>query len=114
MGISLKRFDGWEPSETHTYRYSRRDPGRVTSVKVVREVEWDADERAWMLALHLYRSQVGPCGHYLPRTAAADAEYRYFSPEPDRCHACTAIGEQAKAYTESPQPQALLFHAERK
>ena len=66
-----------------------------------------------MLALALYRSQVGPCGHYLPHTAADDAEERYHAPEPRRCHACTAIASRAKAYVEAPHSQALLFHAER-
>jgi hypothetical protein len=83
-------------------------------VKVTREPEWDADEQAWMLALQMYRSQIGPCGHYLPRTAAADAEERYVAPAPDRCHACTAIAVQSAAYTDNPHPHALLFHAERR
>lgn len=80
----------------------------------IREVEWDEEQQAWMLALLLYRSQLGPCGHYLPHTAAPDAEERYFSPEPDRCHACTAVGATSRAYMDSPQAQALLFHAERR
>ena len=111
--MSLKRLDGWEPTETHTYRYSR-DGTRVTSVKVTREVEWDDEQRAWALALQVYESQLGPCGHYLPRTAAADAEGRYVVPAPDRCHACTAIREQLEQYRDNPHPEALLFHAERR
>lgn len=86
----------------------------MTSVKVTREPEWDADEQAWMLALHLYRAQLGPCGHYLPHTAAPEAEDRYVASEPSRCHACTAVFTQAESYTDSPHRQALLFHAERR
>ena len=81
---------------------------------MTREAEWDEEQQAWMLALLLYRTQLGPCGHYLPHTAAGDAEERYYTPEPARCHACTAIAATSKAYIDSPQPQALLFHAERR
>lgn len=77
-------------------------------------MEWDSDEQALMLALHRYRSQLGPCGHYLPHTAAADAEERYAVPDPDRCHACAAIAAKSGAYKDSPHPQSLLFHAERR
>lgn len=107
-------MDGWEPAETHTYRYSRKDPTRVTSARVTREPEWDEQDQRWALALDLYESQVGPCGHYLPRTASADAEERYHSPEPNRCHACTAIAVRAESYVDSPQARALLFQAERR
>jgi len=111
--VSPRRFDGWEPAETHRYRYSR-DGSRVASVRVTREPEWDEQDQAWALALDLYESQLGPCGHYLPHTAAADAEERYQSPEPGRCHACTATAIRAESYKDSPQPHALLFHAERR
>lgn len=111
--MSPRRLDGWEPSETHTYRYSR-DGTRITSVRVTREVEWDDEQRAWALAFDLYESQLGPCGHYLPRAAADDAEGRYVSPEPTRCHACTAVAERMPAYRDSPHPHTLLFHAERR
>lgn len=83
-------------------------------MKVVREAEWDDEEQAWMLALQRYRAQVGPCGHYLPHTTAPEAEEVYRSPEPNRCHACTAVVIQSETYRDSPQPQALLFHAERR
>ncbi len=111
--MSLRRFDGWEPAETHRYRYSR-DGLRVTSVKVTREVEWDDEQQSWALALDLYESQLGPCGHYLPHTTAADAEGRYVAPEPTRCHACTATAVRSAEYKDSPQNHALLYHAERR
>lgn len=109
--MSPKRLEGWEPAETHTYRYSR-DGTRVTSVAVTRETEWDDEQRGWALALNLYEAQIGPCGHYLPRTTAPDAEDGYVVPLPDRCHACTAIREKLGQYNDSPHPEALLFHAE--
>lgn len=81
---------------------------------VTREVEWDDEQQAWMLALHLYEAQRGPCGHYLPHTTAPEAEDRYVSPEPRRCHACTAVATRRAAYDDTPHPNALLFHAERR
>lgn len=66
-----------------------------------------------MLALALYRSRLGPCGHYLPTTTAADNEYAYRGTS-RRCHACTAAAQLAEAFKDSPQPGALLFGAEAK
>jgi len=67
-----------------------------------------------MLALAEYRAGLGPCKHYLPDTAAPDAEGAYIAPEPLRCHACTAIAIAAVQYQDSPHPRALLFNAERR
>jgi hypothetical protein len=66
-----------------------------------------------MLALHRYRSLVGPCGHYLPDTTAVENEYAYVGVV-RRCHACTATAQLANAHKDSPQPTALLFGAERR
>jgi hypothetical protein len=65
--VSHKRILGWEPTETHEYRYD--DEGRVSSVVVSREAEWDDVERANMLALADYEADLCHCG--LP-TAIAD------------------------------------------
>ncbi|HEX6873683.1 MAG TPA: hypothetical protein VF163_21500 [Micromonosporaceae bacterium] len=111
MGISDKRFGGWEPAETHEHEYD--DAGRLVRTVVTREPEWDEQERAWMLALRLYRAQVGPCGHYLPDTTAAAAEERWVGSH-IRCHACTAVRQTMDTYKDSPHPQALLFLAERR
>jgi len=99
------------PREVHRHKYK---DDRLIRTVVTREVEWDDEQVAWMLALTLYRSQLGPCGHYMPHATADDAEERYVSPEPRRCHACTAAGVRAESYKDSPQPQALLYHAERR
>lgn len=48
---------GWEPRTVYTYDAG----GRLVSSQP--EVEWDEDERAWMLALGAYRSGLCPvCG----------------------------------------------------
>lgn len=110
--MSVKRFDGWEPTEVHTPEYDQT--GRVIRVVVTREAEWDPDEQALMLALHLYRAQTGPCGHYLPDSTAEDAEGRYEVPLPTRCHACTALAQAQAGYEDSDHPRALLFHTVRR
>jgi hypothetical protein len=64
--VSHKRILGWEPTETHEYRYD--DEGRVSSVVVTREAEWDDVERANMLALADYEADLCHCG--LPSSLA--------------------------------------------
>ena len=83
-------------------------------MKITREAEWDDEQQSWALALDLYETQLGPCGHYRPHATAPDAEDRYFSPEPDRCHACTATAVRAESYKDSPHAHALQYHAERR
>lgn len=95
----------------HRHHYGK---GRLVRTVVTREAEWDETEQAWVQALLLYRSQVGPCGHHLPTSTAAESEDRYDVPDPDRCHACTAIGTKSAGYRDSHVPSALLFHAVRR
>lgn len=66
-----------------------------------------------MLAYSFHRSQIGPCGHYLPDSTAAEAEYAYEA-EAVRCHACTAVAAATPQYKDNPNPQALLFRALRR
>lgn len=66
-----------------------------------------------MLALHRYRSMLGPCKHYLPETTAAENEDAYRGVM-RRCHACTAQEIVAAQYTDSPQPGAVLVGYERR
>jgi hypothetical protein len=100
LGISRKRFLGWEPTTT----YQRDDSGRVLTSTV--EVEWDDEERGWMLALAEHDSDVcGGCGGYLSETTDPDAVY-VIDP-PVRCHRCTMRGYATSQAQELPQPQAL-------
>ena len=48
----MKRFTGWEPATVYEYD----DAGRLVASQP--EVEWDDTERAWMLALEEYRSDL--------------------------------------------------------
>lgn len=67
--MSHKRVLGWEPTETHEHTYD--DEGRLVRTVVTREPEWDDMERANMLALADWESDLCKCG--LP-AAVADAD----------------------------------------
>jgi hypothetical protein len=82
-----------------------------------REVEWDDEQQAMMLALAEYRDSVHEaCGGYLPDTTAAEADGQYVADIPSRCHLCTARAIAAEPYfkDDHPQPHALLFPVRRK
>lgn len=81
---------------------------------VTRDVEWDRDEQALMLALDLYEAQLLGCGHYRPHATAEDAEGAYRVPPPTRCHICTIIAAARDAYRGSDHPEALHFFPERR
>jgi hypothetical protein len=80
------------------------------------EVEWDATERAWMLALEHYRAHLlCPCGCGYTTAVAhdQDTENKVHVPPPTRCHVRTAIGRAQEAYGKEPgaRPEGLLWGA---
>lgn len=81
-----------------------------------REVEWDEEQQAIMLALDLYRSLIhAPCGGYLPDTTAAEAVYK--ADIPVRCKLCTALAEAHTDHMKAPHaphPEALLWPVRRR
>jgi hypothetical protein len=102
LGISLKRFRGWEP--TTTYRYDR---GRLASS--IPEVEWDEQQQTYMLALAAYRQRRCPgCAGDLEETTAPANEDRYKYDLPLQCFRCVAFARATKAYQDEPHPQTLL------
>lgn len=78
-----------------------------------REVEWDDEQQALMLALRMYQAQLCPAGHYLPEAGAAAGEGQY-NARVRRCHACTTTAQKADAMRDSPHPGALLYGVERR
>jgi len=87
LGISYKRFKGWEPATVYEYD----DAGRMVSSRP--EVEWDETEQAWMVALAAYRrEEICPlCGWPREVCQAAETEWGVTVPAPTRCHITTAI-----------------------
>ena len=113
LGISVKRFDGWEPVEVAEHEYD--DSGRLVRTVTRREPEWDDEQRGWALAWLTYKANVhDACGHYLPDSTAPEADEGYVVEAAIRCHACTARAQAYARYSESPQPEALLYAVRRK
>lgn len=77
--------------------------------------EWRTSDRLAAVALEQYEAMLcGGCGHPMHESMDIENDGLWKSPEPMRCHACTAIQERVKAtVTETTRaPQALKFHAE--
>lgn len=107
LGISLKRFDGWEP-ETVSWREKRA--GRMVTV-TEREPEWDAEQQEWMLALALAEADECPgCHGRLSETTLPENDGAYLPGPPTRCHRCTALGIAGDHARDKPQPQALFLN----
>lgn len=90
LGISPRRFDGWEPQERT--RIIRDDEGRVVELITSREAEWDDSDRGIIYALLDYQADLCPgCGQpmsqYLHKDGEADP---HIVPSYTVCTACVA------------------------
>ncbi|MFD6770587.1 hypothetical protein ACFWC6_30690 [Micromonospora chalcea] len=104
---------GWEPAEFTEHEYDEQN--RLVRSVTTREPEWDDEERGWMLALAVYRASLCPhCGRPLSVCTDPESEGRWVVPPPRRCFASTALRSAVPEYRDSPQPEALLLHAERR
>lgn len=110
MGISLKRFEGWEPKTVTEYVYN--DNGQIDHTITTVEPEWDEDETSLMLALHaLELDTCSGCNGRLSETTLPENDDNYKVDPPERCHKCTVLSKAADKYTESDAPTALRFIA---
>lgn len=112
-GVSWKRFCGWEPVTTTTYRY---DPdGRLLGATTVTEAEWDDLGRAAVYALMRLEADLCPgCGCPLAVTAAPENEFRWQEGATVRCHRCAGTETVQKSYENDPHPGSLLIAMELK
>jgi hypothetical protein len=98
LGISLKRFDGWEPRQL-TRVTAWTEDGRPAAWETRTEPEWDPRERGWVLALGLFEAGLcRKCGHHLGETTdpANDQDnpetgHAWVADGPDECFACKAL-----------------------
>jgi len=68
----------------------------------MREVEWDEDQQALMLALAEYRLQFcDGCGGALDETCNIENEFAYVAKGPWLCWGCEAVGVARNRYTET-------------
>jgi hypothetical protein len=82
-----------------------------------RDVEWDEQQQALMLALAEYRSMsCEGCGGWLPDTTADGVDATDFEvPGPMKCHQCVAISIHAEAFAKNgKQPHLARWRAKRK
>lgn len=102
----MRRFLGWEPSHVAVHEYD--DDGRLVRTVSTPEVEWDDDERAWMLALaELEAQSCDGCGGWLAVTTDVKMSDGYVAEHPLRCHRCEALAVRRKAVREKPNPEAF-------
>lgn len=105
MGISLRRFDGWEPRQVHEHEYD--ETGRLIRTVVVRESEWDDDERAWMLGLALREDgECQRCGGDLHETL--DYDYKWEPQPPLVCLRCLALAGDRQQYAKHPDRAGMI------
>lgn len=79
LGISPRRFDGWEPRRYTTVAYDAE--GRLSATVTTVEPEWDDEDRALLYALEDYEADLCPgCGHpmseSLHREGVPDPQYQ--------------------------------------
>lgn len=106
LGISLKRFDGWTPRTIYEYE----DDRLVSSYP---EVEWDAEQASWMLALALYRdSRCGRCNGDLDQTTDPATEGEYAILPPTMCNRCAAFEDARETYQDEPHAHSLMHRVQ--
>jgi hypothetical protein len=109
LGISLRRFDGWEP----TTFYEHDEQGRLVSSTP--EVEWDEEQQALMLALSRHRAlSCKGCGGWLPETTDIEADGAYQVERPIRCHRCAAFSIATAKAKDMDKPESLLLQVDRR
>jgi hypothetical protein len=102
LGISLKRFRGWEPVTTYVHR-----GGRLASSQP--EPEWDEQEQGWMLALRMYRLSLCPaCTGDLNVTTAAENEERFHRLPPLQCFRCLEFARSHDEWSDEKHPLTYL------
>jgi hypothetical protein len=121
LGISPKRFEGWEPKQITTVVEWTED-GKPLKWVTETEREWTQDERDDVLALLDYEAHLCPNGHFLPESGAHEAdpanpegEFLYQTSFPVVCFACEAVERSLKAAHKHPhlKDRNLLYATRR-
>lgn len=104
--MSVKRLLGWEPQQVTEHEYD--DAGRLVRSVTSVEVEWDDEQRAWMLALAEADAQsCDGCGGWLPHTTSIEMSDGFVADHPLRCHRCEALSVRRKSVSDKPNPESF-------
>lgn len=70
------------------------------------DVEWDDEQRSWVLALIELEGQAcSGCGGWLPHTTdIAMSDGAFIADHPLRCHKCEALEIRRKSVQDKPNP----------
>lgn len=91
----------------HTHVYD--EAGRLVRTVVVREPEWDEEQRAWMLGLAEREArECKRCGHDLAETLNPQWEWVPATSDPMVCGACAASIAQEQKHAKDPRAGAML------
>jgi hypothetical protein len=110
LGISHKRFTGWEPRTVYEYDAQ----GRLAASTL--EVEWDEEQRDLMIALQEYRASLCPlCGWRREICGNSKNSHLIEIPTPERCYVATNLEVAKDRETANgavvQQPSARLWGA---
>ncbi len=110
-GTSWRRFTGWEPAQTTTFRHDAA--GRLVETVTTTEAEWDDEQRAAVYALLAYEDSLCPgCKRSWAEATDPDNDGRYVPGRPIRCHSCTARSQMQGLYAGADHPDALYIPVE--
>lgn len=106
-GVSWRRFNGWEPTETTVYEYDQQS--RLVRSVTTSEPEWDEDGRAYATSLVIYEHSLCACGWPQAMTTGPESDGRFHPGEPVVCYRCRAIERGAEDVKDDPQRGAMRF-----
>lgn len=77
-----------------------------------REVEWDDEQRDWMVALAAWEDALCPvCGGPIDECQSPEAEFAWKGAPPVRCHRTDAMLMWQEKAADYKRPKALLWRA---
>lgn len=112
MGISVRKFLGWEPGEVTTFEYD--DDGRMVRAITVREPEYSHLDRRWLRdSFEQDSAQRSSTGWLMSEATDPANRYKFYTPPPATDFAKLAEikgKEEAKAAYEGKIPLDALIH----
>jgi hypothetical protein len=118
LGVSVRRLDGWEPTQQHLFEY---EPvvwwkpwtwDRIKQVVVITEPEWNPEEVALLLASAEFEGGLNPLG--TPLSEATDPANQFAYPPPSSPVVdwqMQALAKGQNAYYKNDDPKNPMIRA---